>query len=557
MEILVESWLGAYPVGGAMLARAAQSDPEVAETLGRLHGDDFVVAMGKFIPKVVVRPGGTSVLRVASSDEEPKSKVHVIRDIGSPEARGLRASEKRALLQKGQFIIDHRAEAETTVVLRSPESNAFQTCPGAGNWQMLTQDGELVEVETCLTMAQSQDVNDQGRVELWVVPLDGRRPFLHRSDEIYVRPSKVALEDRPTPGKAASREAVLSICRKPKSGDICAPDEDDVSRRGNVLVWAGGRAVDMRVVLPEPGDDKSPILTHAGPNDHAHSNSRYPAPCEYRERSLIFTGTPGRLRALADRWMIPSVAQVVDAGDAYGSKPSLRPGRPSDIKATMVKDNDVQELALVMRDDLISIEGAVTRRACSERDALLELVEGAGIHVRNAADMLLDVKNRPGVTHSYLLRQAQYLEQSEEQALGGLKHVQPEQTQRHISQDVLNEGGQRIAASMKDKPDDAVDGQVIKDLMDMADFREITSDLVRTYTAAMNESGLTLFRLSVHRDRYEEAYGEDVEKMEDSLRKAFVDNGNLALFMREKRGKSGNGGDVNSALAGMLTEDMG
>lgn len=456
------------------------------------------------------------------------------------------------------FFPPHRSEAETTLVIRSPDSGVFQTCPGAGRWRLLTQDGDMVEVCTHLefdTSCRSRTYNhmrdETGRrgvdpLEVWVVPKDGSKPFRHRADGLYVRDSNLTHDEEPEIGLAATRENVISLLQRPKECNCasaacacnCRGDDGD-SLSGELLFMCQGRANTLYCSIERPNDAKSPVMAHS-------------------DRLLVFTGTPGPIRHLSDRYMVPEGARVFGMRDYHYRLPSLSPGRPMDIKDRFTKRDDVRELAVEMRDGLVSLAGAVARKACGERQAVLDLVQVAGVHAQAAAAIVREAKSRPGVRHGWLLRlAAPSFEDEENRALSGLNFSIPQQTRELVSPNTLEQGGGRVATAVKGAKDDSdVDGEIIKQVLTLSDFREIAMDSVRKFTSAMDEAGKMLLRVLVHRDRYEDRYGEDVEAMETNVRDAFTKNGDLALFLREKKGKGGYS-DAESTLAGLLTEDMG
>ena len=538
-------WLESYPKGASLVAKAAASSPHVREILGERHGDKFVETITGIMHEACSEEFGILRKSAPIAPEAPP-KVTLITDIGSPEAAGLRASEKRVLMRNGQFLLDKRSEAETTLVMRSPDSNVFQTCPGPGNWQLLLQDGDVMKIETCIPFNGGVDgyddkhMDSQGRERIWVIPADGAKPFEHPRSQLYVRPSSKAIEAKPKVGDTASRSAMLKLLTRKRSDDDCTMpsdgmpvDRSDDYSSNNLLVVSGGRADNMYVSVPRPYTEKAPLMTSS--------------------KTLIFTDSPGRMKDLGDRLMIPSTARVFNTR-GYGEV-SVTPGRPSDIERKFAERNDVEELAVTLRGDLISLDGAVRKGACSQGMAMREMVMELGVGASVAATMLQDVKSRPGVEHRYLLKASAFSD-DEDQALSSLNFSVPIQTKQHIDQSILAQGGQRVAKAVDGAEDDEIDDEIIDKVLSMSDFREITSDAVRKFTSAMDEAGKMLLRVLVHRDRYEDRYGEDVEKMETSLREAFQDNGALALYLREKRGRTGIGDD-ESALAGLLTEDMG
>lgn len=539
-------WLESYPKGASFVAKAAASNPHVREILGERHGDAFIETITGIMHEAC--PEELGLLRQASPDKSAgPPKVMLITELDSPEAQALRPSEKRVLMRKGQFLLDKRSEAETTLVMRSPDSNVFQTCPGPGDWQLLLQDGDVMEVETCIPFnggvdgyRDSAPIDSQGRERIWVIPADGTKPFEHPRSQLYVRPSSTSIEKQPKVGKAATRAAMLDVLTRKRGDDDCTmpSDGEDVDcsddyQSNTVLVVAGGRADSMYVSIPRPYTEKAPLRAS--------------------DKTLIFTDSPGRMTDLGDRIKIPSTARIFKPS-GY-NEISVTPGRPSDIEHKFTERNDVEELAVTLRGDLVSLDGAVRKGACSQGMAMREMVIGLGVGASVAATMLQDVKSRPGVEHRYLLKASAFSD-DEDQALSSLNFSVPIQTKQHIDQSILAQGGQQVAKAVDGAEADELDNEIIEKVISMSDFREITSDAVRKFTSSMDEAGKMLLRVLVHRDRYEDRYGEDVDKMETSLRESFQNNGALALYLREKRGRTGIGDD-ESALAGLLTEDMG
>lgn len=528
--------LGAVPgtVAGFLAGQAAHGGKFNAASVGTSAG--LGLAGGAL--------GGLSGVLVGKALERRKAsseKLQVVTDIGSPEAAALRPSEKRILLRTGQFIVDHRAEAETALVLRSPASNVFQTCPGAGRWRMLTADGDLAEIETCLKIDDGDDCcapvasgRDAGRLEVWVVPLDGRAPFTHPADLLHVRQATGEPDARP--GAAATREAVERILREQSPGDGSKSDaacENAVEADGTVLFVCKGRAVRLHVRAPK---GRGPLFSGS--------------------RAIVFTGAPGSIRRLEDKWMIPSSARVLPARQDWLEGLPVPPGDPGDVERLLETKTGAVKLDVRFEDGRAEIGGAVTRHAASDNAATLALALEAGVPAATAAAMVHDAKARPGVRHRYLLRRASFRDQTADDAVGSLIHQQSETTVQRMSPDLLDERGDRVASAVRDAPDDSLDSEMIQQVLSMSDFREITSDSVRRFSAAMDEAGKQLLRMAVHFDRYEEKYGDDAERMESSLRDAFVKTGELALFLREKRGAAGID-DGGASLANLLTDDMG
>ncbi len=274
------------------------------------------------------------------------------------------------------------------------------------------------------------------------------------------------------------------------------------------------------------------------------------------DKYVKFTNSPGNVRIINNNILIPSNAKIYIA-DASDDKKKLILGTPQSVKTAFTQANiDLKEFTVDFRDGVIHIRGAINKVANSENDAMTALVFEGNISAKVAASILQDVKARPKVVHSYLLKKAEQFNQDEESALGSLILNTPQKFVKRLSPELLNEQGNNLAKDLKKAPEEELDENIIKRVLALTDFRDITADSVRKFAAAMDEAGKMLLRVLVHRDRYEERFGEDLENMESELKDSFIKNGSLALFLREKRSNKGLY-DTGEELMNLLTKDMG
>jgi len=103
---------------------------------------------------------------------------------------------------------------------------------------------------------------------------------------------------------------------------------------------------------------------------------------------------------------------------------------------------------------------------------------------------------------------------------------------------------------------DTIDEEFLEQLVRATDFREITGGDVKGLVKAMHQAGRLLLVFIRNKDKAEEKYGkEDAERLIDQLRNVFVDNGDAAIFLREKRGVDGT--TMDEKMLDLLSVDMG
>ena len=99
------------------------------------------------------------------------------------------------------------------------------------------------------------------------------------------------------------------------------------------------------------------------------------------------------------------------------------------------------------------------------------------------------------------------------------------------------------------------DVSVISGLVDVADLSELRNEYLVDMIKGMDKIGRMLFLFYWHSDEFKERYGEeDMKKLEDTLKKVFVNIGDLVLFLKEKTAYAP---DISESLFGTLSEDLG
>jgi hypothetical protein len=484
----------------------------------------------------------TSVLKLANS--EP-GQVHVITDIGDPLAASLTPNQKRALLKTGQFIVDHRAEAETATVYASPDSLCLRTNPSPGRWDVLTNDGRLVP---CTVAYNGTDVpgfipnhglnvglgsKKNQQVSYILVPLHGNGYMdIKEGRQIFCRPSKVQEEEWAGKGKPATTATVAELAKAKKAEDSkCCGPVPESGTYVSFLVIANGIATGLEVEV----DTENP-----------EAMKRCGVP-------VVFSDRFRSLKMNEHCIYIPDTA-IIYSQDKENSG-AFVPGTPSDLDLRIKHETGTKDLKVNLRGNSVQVSGAINHAAMSENDAVRALVFEAQINAEQAYGMVRKAATMPD-------KECKYLWKCAGPDVGPIDtatiHNEPATT-TYTPADVnrLNEATPTVVGTAKKKtPDDVFTKDMLQSILQMTDFREISSDTLQALSAAMNEAGRLLLRILVHMDEYQERYGEDdTERLQTTCQKQFTGNGDMVLFLREKRGASGQ--SDNESLMGLLSEDMG
>lgn len=559
-EMLVRSYLAGHPSAAAVVHRAMTDDSKLMDVLTDRYGDGFVEEMKLVAADACVRD---SVFRKASCPVEAPAKVQVITDMGSPEAAALSPANKRLLMQRGMFVVDHRSATETIDVFESPAQGSMQTLSAPGIYRILLADGSLEkarlvvwedecggDIPTCNPSPGNVYRSAPGQ-KLGAIfesmpdkmfRLSGKviwgRPYMFReenSDETS------RLEDVGYPISFSS--AVKASKQQEKDADKSVADAVHASDK-SVPVAPDIRAWDIAVIDPK---NNALVISAWQANKAGEEVS-----INYNGQDLILAESPDyhNITFGTNQVFVPEGSRLVGVGDHL----PFQLGTPGQVEKLLVRKIGVKPLQLNREGSLYSMEGAATHVAQTEKDAMLTLIYDVGMSAADASQVLGKTASSAGKGYRCLVshRAATVLGPVN---LNGMKISYPEEQIRtfNVSSAMTQKVGE--VKKEKEKSKDEFDLNFLKRVVSVSDFREITAEDVRTATAAMNTAGRRLLMLLLHRPACEERFGkDDTESLITSTRQQFVNEGDLALFLRDKRGT----GDIDDeSVLGLLTENMG
>ena len=530
----VARFLPTSPTSSYLVAKAA-SDADFHDRFVTLYGDK-VLRQARLTASGYV---ADSLLKKAEAERGPR--VEIIEDIGDPRAQALKPAQKRILLRTGQFLLDHRAESETSTVYASPEALSLQTSPSPGRWDVLSSDGRLVPCEVaylksrdCCSSPYGDKTVGLGEhksqlAQFVLIPLygDGYMEVQH-GNQIFARASSVDASEWKSKGEKASFESLGKLAAAMKKQDPKAYGISDETVWFEVLVVAGGHA-DTLCVSVDPSNTKA--ATCGG-------------------RPLIVTPRFKSVKTNEHRVYIPEDARLF----AGSRNVDFSLGTPGDLSRRVKEETGAEDLQINLRGQLVQVSGAVNHAALTENDAVRVLASEAGIDAAQAYNMVrkaVGMKDRP---YCCLVKGAS--PDVGPMDTTGITQSQRVQTAQTLDPASLDQQAGKVAGTAKRTDDQLFNKDMLEQLLQLTDFREISADTLQALSAAMNEAGKLLLRVIVHREEYEDRYGEeDTERLDTACRKQFTGNGDMVLFLREKRGASGQ--SDNESLMDLLSEDMG
>lgn len=529
LNILRES-----PIASYMVAKAASVDANFHDKFVSVYGYEALGRARRTASDLVP----DSVLKTAEAVEV--QKLTVITDIGDPLAKELKPAQKSVLLDRGQFILDNRDESEISEVYANPEALSFRTNPTAGRWDVLGADGRLVPCEIFYAHDDFAECQPASSKDVGLSQMEGDRPHylvlpLHEKGyirindgrQIFCLPSKEADGSWQDHGKPATPESLRSMAESMKTGTVYG---DDKVKSVSLFVCGSGYA-DQAYIEVNPA--KPETSTCGG-------------------LPVIFTDKFRRFRRSPHCVYIPKSARLISVDSPRNT--AFAPGSPSDLKAKIRADTGAEDLNINLRGTLVDISGTISHTSMSENDAVKALVFEGGVRASQAYSMVRKAVGFGGKIYGCMLKKASPDISPLDPSV--IQRQTPQTTITAADMSILNEGAAGMAARVGSAPDELLSKEMLGEIEQMTDFREINAKTIRAMSDAMNEAGRLLLRIMVHRDAYEEQYGaDDTEKLETAMRKRFTDNGDAVLFLREKRGASGQTG--GEGLMDLLSEDMG
>ena len=531
--------LGSTPLRA--LHKAASDDPAFAARVVDLYGEDL-------LQKAAATAEHTAHWNLLTG-MKPLSKVYTITDMADPRARSLKPAQKRRLIQTGQFIVDKRAETETATLVDIPKVSELDLTnnPRYGMYDVLDDSGKLVPmhvfpvITTCNIVDNSAvepaaltEGNKTTKVLLFSPRGKLRGEF--KATDLWVTPRAVSREQAtgsgtPVPGKKASKASL----------DALLSEKQAQWRKKASSEFEPPAPACMDIVVLD-GKAAHPLYVRKEGNGAWRAGSR----------AIKFSPEYSRVLKDSTAVYIPTKAKLVL--DTADNTVQFIPGNKDMLKDKVAKRVGGTPLAVNLRGDKIIVDSKeIQHVSYSLNDAMQHLVFDLGVSAPAASKLIGRTAASEGKSVEMVLKKAITLGEPD---VGALKQSLVKRTESVRGMGDLAKWGRDLSqvADVADDPDE-FDEKLMRRFVEMTDFREVGLDTIRALIRAMDQCGKLLLRVLVHKDEYIKRYNEeDAERLETSCRKNFIGNGDLVLFLREKRGSAGEVDD--ELLVNLLTEDM-
>jgi len=272
------------------------------------------------------------------------------------------------------------------------------------------------------------------------------------------------------------------------------------------------------------------------------------------DRAIAITPDFRSFRIAPATFFIPDKAKLFLLSIRYGESEGepVLPGTPENVRLRIAQETGGTELTVNMRGEDVKISGGLEKTASSENEAIRALVYDAGIAAPAAVKLVGTAARASDHIVKVVWKKAEPLGPIDVTRINEKPTLM---TEKPGSMEDLSKWTKETSRTADVATPDEFDKSLIDKVLTMTDFREVGLDQVRALTDAMDQCGKLLLRVLVHKDAYEDRYSvEDADRLETSCRKQFMGNGDVVLFLREKRGVGGSADD--EVLVDLLTSDM-
>jgi hypothetical protein len=292
-----------------------------------------------------------------------------------------------------------------------------------------------------------------------------------------------------------------------------------------------------------------------------------------------------RFTCLLDTLFAPEGAKVVQVkkpdpnriihtiDDDNSRPPALRPGSHVDLQLGIYK------MSSALRVLNNGVEAIVNGRQMATKAALIHLIRDHGLKEAAAREMLKEAQEKRGMEYRVKYAQQYPLQQSAPTAptfpeppitgdsLMGSDIPQQYLEEQEIPVEALRTTTERPSASAPVEPQitqalqgaantgqrEVLDTAALGNLLETSREDGLIDQFLPDLVKGLDSTGRLLFNFYWHRDMFEERFGSDnMQKLEDALKNAFENNGDLALELKKKSVEPypGEGVDVDLEAAG-------
>lgn len=571
--------------------------PKLGKTASRafvntfLKNTDFTNALFRFYdPDQLQKIAGDCALDGLYKEADQGTKVEFFTEIGDKKKnKDLKRAEKELLIRHGVFIRDNRTNF-SKIFHEEIDTGILQNPAQPGIYDVLLEDGKY---KTYIILFPKDFRSDnvmfrqrKSNTNRLVAMIDPKKPeeyVVQDCKEIYGRPA-VNITKQTTEGIQGGRKATLQVLAELPEGTSLLFVQDPKT------------CVETQICQQRKTDEGNPhvfVKNTAGNTSWEGMDNRMGR--QLGEARVEFTGELGRLKLRGDTLFVPDSVRVfvnipewvkrqqeyekkhpeAKIGDKRDAR-SLGWGTPETIHQLAFKQAGLTRLDIEVGGQTVGISCAGEYTGLLPKVAALKhLILDHGIQAGQAIGLIKEASRETTRRKTFMIKHAGAYDlraygRSKKPFMGG-----PSGTNKNAVEITVDrkEGRQLSGAKASDNspmlPQQAIDHatqaantgikevfdtSVLSGLVDKADVSELRKDYITDMVRGMDKVGRMMFLFYWHRDEFEERYGkEDLQKMEDTMKKVFAATGDLVLFLKEKTAYSP---DSTESLFGNLSEDV-
>lgn len=479
----------------------------------------------------------------------------------SKEASDLTLEEKQELVRDGIYIRDNRKEASEIYTVRKA-NNKYTTPQHSGKFNVLNSSYDIVE--RYIFLVDNEDPYEMSthgtrymgrdRNQAIIIDTDNKTYCMTEPTNIMVETPRGDLKIKDVAedviGENVSKESIRAI----------VTSKEDAS--GNVPSWKKDIPVtelSRRVIFYNSTDGAAVmgIISVSGSGDVVFKDEANPMDSEVK---VILTDRPGKLFIKAKSALyLPNTARIIDL-DKYTRdwKGTMGYVVPDSLNTTTFPQELGLETVKVASDGIsYTINSSKADiHGVSYNKALLNLVENHGLRVKQAKELLSDVKDKGKSFNRYeeINCFIKYAYDNEEEEGFGDDHFLTKEifTSPGLSSSAVDDIYKASQKGVKE----VLDTKVLSELAKSAYPIDKTADYLPTFMSCLDKLSRILFLFYWHNDQFAERYGkQNMDSIEDSIKDNIQSLGDLVMYLKEKT-VSADEALANSNQGDDLTKDM-
>lgn len=475
-----------------------------------------------------------------SCSKNASAPLQVYTNKYSKEASDLTIDEKQELVRDGIYIKDNRKEASEIYTVRKA-NNKYTTPQHSGKFNVLTSGYDIVEryiflvdyEEACDMSIHGDRYLGKNRNQAVIIDPESKSYCVTSPTNVMVETPLGDIKLNGVADDSIGTSVSAAVIR-----DIATNKEN---ANGEVPSWKKDIPVVelyRKVIFYNTTDGAAVMgcLSVSGSGEVVFKDEANP----YEQPvKVILTNKPGKLFLKTNSALyVPTTAKIVDLdkytrewkGDSTYTVPDVLNNNtfPQDLGLESIKVAS-DGISYTINSSKAELNGV------SYNKALLNLVENHGLRVKQAKDLLADVKQKGKELKRYeeIKCFIKYAYDNEEEEGFGDDHFI---TKEVMSSPGLSSGAiDDIYKASQQGVKEVLDTKVLSALAKSAYPVDKVSDYLPSFLSCLDKLGRILLLFYWHNDAFSERYGKrNMDSIEDSVRDNIKSLGDLVMYLKEK-----------------------